>query len=193
MIPFQKKKKSLPIVLAPEELKALLEEVTNIKHRALLETVYSAGLRVNEACCLRVEDIDSKRMAIRIREGKGGKDRYVMLSPKVLDTLRQYWRESKKKPVTILFPGRRGTDKPISDRTIQKIVTNAAAKAGIKKKVTTHTLRHSFATYLLENGTNIRVIQQLLGHKSLNSTMLYTHVAKNGVVGTRSPLDDLKG
>lgn len=107
-------------------------------------------------------------------------------------TLRQYWKEWKKKPVTFLFPGRDGPDKPINPRTIQKIVTNAAAKAGLKKKVTTHTLRHSFGTHLLENGTNIRVIQQLLAHKNLNSTMLYTHVAKNGAVGTRSPLDDLK-
>ena len=192
MIPFQKKRKLLPEVLAQEEVTALIRTVQNIKHRAILETIYSGGLRVNEARSLRVTDIDSKRMTIRIQQGKGGKDRYVMLSPKLLETLRQYCREAKKMPKTWLFPGTRGDDKPINERTIQKVVKDVAKRAGIRKRVTTHTLRHSFATHLLESGTNIRVIQQLLGHRNLNSTMIYTHVAKNGPIETKSPLDALK-
>lgn len=197
MIPFQKQRTLLPEVLATEEVTALINAVQNIKHQAILETVYSGGLRVNEVRRLRVTDIDSKRMTIRIQQGKGGKDRYVMLSPKLLETLRQYCREAKrtrpgKMPKTWLFPGVGNGDDPINERTIQKIVKKSAKKAGIRKRVTTHTLRHSFATHLLESGTNIRVIQQLLGHRSLNSTIIYTHVAKNGPIETRSPLDDLK-
>lgn len=190
MIPFQKQRALLPEVLATEEVAALINAVGNIKHRAILETVYSGGLRVSEARRLQVTDIDSKRMTVRVRLGKGGKDRYVMLSVKLLETLRQYCREAKTMPKTWLFPG--AGDKPIDERTIQKIVKAVAMKAGIRKRVTPHTLRHSFATHLLESGTNIRTIQQLLGHRSLNSTAIYTHVAKNGPVETRSPLDDLK-
>lgn len=189
MIPFQRKRKLLPEVLAVEEITALINAVTNIKHRAILETVYSGGLRVDEARHLQVTDIDSKRMTIRIRQGKGGKDRYVMLSVKLLETLREYCRAAKKMPKTWLFPG--DGEKPIHERTIQKVVKAIAKKAGIRKRVTPHTLRHSFATHLLENGTNIRTIQHLLGHRCLNSTAIYTHVAKNGPVETRSPLDDL--
>jgi site-specific recombinase XerD len=147
-------------------------------------TTYAAGLRVSEVTQLKVTDIDSGRMCIRIQQGKGRKDRYVMLSAKLLHHLRQYWKIYK--PQDWLFEGRQNGHLPIS--TVQAVCKKARVEAGIKKEVTPHTLRHSFATHLLEGGTDIRTIQFLLGHRSLNSTMIYTHVAQK-IHKTPSPLD----
>ena len=187
-IPYHKTGKKLPVVLSGEEVVALLDAATNLKHRAILMTLYSAGLRASEATHLRLSDIDSQRMMIRISQGKGRKDRYVMLSRKLLETLRRYWLESRPNPW--LFPGQ-GSCNPISYKYVDRLFARAKNKAGIRKHVVPHSLRHSFATHLLEHGVNIRVIQRLLGHRSLRSTEVYTHVAESFVRDTQSPLDDL--
>jgi site-specific recombinase XerD len=187
-IPYRKGGRTLPVVLSGEEVVALFDAVTNLKHRAILMTLYSAGLRASETTHLRLEDIDSKRMMIRVHEGKGRRDRYVMLSAKLLETLRCYWLESRPDPW--LFPGQ-PTCKPISYRSVDRIFARAKQKAGIRKSVAPHSLRHSFATHLLERAVNIRVIQRLLGHRSVRSTEIYTHVADSYVGDTASPLDDL--
>ena len=152
-------------------------------------TAYAAGLRVSELVALRVEDIDSRRMVIRVRQGKGNKDRYVMLSPKLLDELRAYWKVAK--PTTWLFPGQQ-TGKPLSRDQVGDVCRRVARRAGIKKNVSPHTLRHSFATHLLDAGTDIRTIQALLGHRSLRTTALYTYVSMEKVLAVRSPLDLLE-
>jgi len=187
-IPYQKTGRRLPVVLSSEEVVALLDAATNLKHRAILMALYSGGLRASEAMHLRLEDIDSKRMMIRVAQGKGRKDRYVMLSEKLLATLRQYWSECRPDPW--LFPGQ-DPSRPLTRESIAKLFARARHKAGIGKHVYPHTLRHSFATHLLERGVNIRVIQRLLGHRSLRSTEIYTHVAESYVRDTKSPLDDL--
>jgi integrase/recombinase XerD len=160
--------------------------VRNPKYRALFLTAYASGLRVSELVSLRVEDIDSRRMVIRVRHGKGGKDRYVMLSPKLLAELRDYWKITR--PSTWLFPGR-NPEQPLSRRLVAIACVRASRRAGLRKKVTPHTLRHTFATHLLDAGTDIRTIQALLGHRSLRTTALYTYVSMEKVVATRSPLD----
>jgi site-specific recombinase XerD len=185
---YQKTGKRLPVVLSGEEVIALLDAATNLKHRAILMTLYSAGLRASEATQLRLEDIDSQRMMIRVVQGKGRKDRYVMLSRKLLETLRRYWSEGR--PAPWLFPGQ-ASCRPITYKSVDRLFARAKAKAGIRKPVSPHSLRHSFATHLLERGVNIRVIQRLLGHRSLRSTEVYTHVAESFVRDTQSPLDDL--
>lgn len=190
MIPFQRRGRVLPVVLSAEEVAALFEATLNRKHRALLMTTYAAGLRLNEVRLLRLEDVDASRMSLRVKQGKGRKDRYVMLSPVLLDTLREYWRCAEVKPGPWLFPGVRPGE-PLTERSIQLAVTHAARRAGLRKHVSTHTLRHSFATHLLENGTNVRLIQLLLGHKSLNTTVRYMHVAADGPIRTHSPLEAL--
>ncbi len=180
--------KRLPVVLSRDEVFAFLGAVWNLKHRAMLTTLYATGLRASELVSLRVGDIDSRRMVIRVQQGKGRKDRYVMLSPKLLDLLREYWR--KYRPTEWLFPGqdrRRHLDR----RALVKICAAVARRACLRKKVTPHTLRHSFATHLLESGTDIRTIQALLGHRSLRTTALYTFVSMKTVLGTRSPLEAL--
>jgi site-specific recombinase XerD len=187
-IPYQKTGTRLPVVLSGEEVIALLDAATNLKHRAILMTLYSAGLRTGEAIHLRLEDIDSQRMMIRVEQGKGRQDRYVMLSRKLLETLRRYWLMSRPDPW--LFPGQVPTH-PITYRSVDRIFACAKAKAGIRKRVVPHSLRHSFATHLLERGVNIRVIQRLLGHRNLRSTEVYTHVAESYIRDTKSPLDDL--
>ncbi len=187
-IPYQRTGKRLPVVLSGEEVVALLDAATNLKHRAILMTLYSAGLRTSEAVHLRSTDIDSQRMMIRVAEGKGRKDRYVMLSDKLLETLRRYWRE--RRPGTWLFPGQ-DVGGPLTCGSVDRFFACVKMKAGIGKRVSPHSLRHSFATHLLERGVNIRVIQKLLGHRSLRSTEIYTHVASTYVRDTRSPLDDL--
>ncbi len=187
-IPYQKTGKRLPVVLSGQEVIALLNAAKNLKHRAILMTLYSAGLRASEAVHLRLEDIDSKRMMIRVAQGKGRKDRYVMLSGKLLETLRRYWLKSRPDPW--LFPGQTSRD-PITYGSVDRFFARAKEKAGIRKRVCPHSLRHSFATHLLERGVNIRVIQRLLGHRSLRSTEIYTHVAESYVRDTKSPLDDL--
>ena len=187
-IPYQKTGRRLPVVLSGEEVIALLDAATNLKHRAILMALYSGGLRTSETVHLRLEDIDSKRMMIRVAQGKGRKDRSVMLSEKLLATLRQYWVESRPDPW--LFPGQ-DPSRPLTRESIEKFFGRAREKAGIRKRVHPHTLRHSFATHLLERGVNLRVIQRLLGHRSLRSTEIYTHVAESSVRDTKSPLDEL--
>lgn len=187
-IPYQRTGKRLPEILSGAEVVGLLDAVANRKHRAILMTLYAAGLRVSEAVHLRLSDIDSQRMMIRVDQGKGRKARYVMLSPKLLHSLRCYWLESR--PTLWLFPGA-DPSRPLTRESVEKFFARARKKAGIRKRVSPHSLRHSFATHLLERGVNIRIIQRLLGHRSLRSTEIYTHVAETYVRDTRSPLDDL--
>lgn len=187
-IPYQKEPRRLPHVLSREKVAALLSSVRNLKHRALLSTSYAAGLRATEAVRLKVADIDSRRMTIRVNQGKGGKDRYVMLSPRLLATLREYW--AKYKPRTWLFPGRK-IDRPLTRHTLNRLTEKARKAAGLSQSLHPHVLRHSFATHLLEMGVNICVIQRLLGHRSLRSTAIYVHVAADYLKKTPSPLDHL--
>ncbi|MFW5881171.1 MAG: tyrosine-type recombinase/integrase, partial [Roseicyclus sp.] len=166
-----------------------LEAVASLKARAALTAAYASGLRVSEVTGLRVADIDSGRMMIRIERGKGGKQRYVMLSAQLLSILRTYWRLAR--PGHWLFPGR-DADRPIDPATLHAACRSARAAAGIDKKVTVHILRHSFATHLLESGVDIRVIQVLLGHAHLSTTARYTHVSQGLISQTESPLERLK-
>jgi integrase/recombinase XerD len=182
----------LPVVLSPEEVGRLLASPTNIKHQAALSLAYATGLRASEVTSLKLADIDSERMVIRVEQGKGKKDRYVMLSPNLLELLREWWRAARKKGwmhqgQPWLFPGYRGQH--MSTRQLHRLVRLAAARAGITKRVGVHTLRHSFATHLLEQKTDIRVIQVLLGHKKLDTTALYTRVAIKAIGEVTSPLD----
>ena len=187
-IPYQRSGRKLPVVLSCEEVRALLDVTTNLKHRAILMTLYSGGLRIGEVVHLKPADIDSGRMMIRVEQGKGRKDRYVMLSQKLLLTLRAYWREYQ--PALWLFPGADPL-RPLTRGSVGRLFARAKERAGIQKRVSPHSLRHGFATHLLERGVNILVIQRLLGHRSLRSTEIYTHVAENYVSDTKSPLDDL--
>ncbi|MBU1183499.1 MAG: tyrosine-type recombinase/integrase [Proteobacteria bacterium] len=189
-IPYQKTGRKLPEILNGPELNALFKAVANIKHRAILMTTYSAGLRVSEVVHLQVSDIDSQRMVIRVEQGKGCKDRYVPLSKALLPVLRQYWKAAR--PPVWLFPGQH-PDMPLTRSSVERVFKKAKKNACITKSVTVHSLRHSFATHLLEKGTDIRTIQRLLGHRSLSSTQIYTHVAKNYVNRAGSPLDTLDG
>ena len=183
-----KEPKKLPTVLSADEIARFLQAVPGLRNRAALTTAYSAGLRVSEVVTLRTGDIDSSRMVIRVEHGKGGKDRYVMLSPQLLAILRTYWRLAK--PAHWLFPGRAG-DRPVSVGTLQAACRVATREAGLEKSVTVHILRHSFATHLLEAGTDIRIIQVLLGHARLTTTAIYTRVATHLIASTTSPLDHL--
>lgn len=185
-LPYQKRKKRLPNPLSEKEVADLLEAVPNLKYRIILMTLYSGGLRLQEAIELRTADIDSAGMKIRIRNGKGGKERYVMLASSLLAALRDYYR--RYRPQEWLFYGRTRTE-PIHPRSIQKEITKAAVSAGIRKRVTAHVLRHSFATHLLQRGTNLRYIQELLGHSSLKTTMIYIHVSRRSLTEVVSPLD----
>lgn len=185
-IPRPKREEKLPTVLSPNEVKAILMSVKNSKHKAILTLVYSSGLRVGEVARLQVRDIDSDRMLVHIRQGKGRKDRYSVLSKTALSILREY--VIKERPQKWLFPGENERDY-ISERTIQRIFEKARKKVGIHKEVSVHTLRHSFATHLLENGTDLRYIQELLGHKSTKTTEIYTHVTVKDVRKIQSPLD----
>jgi integrase/recombinase XerD len=187
-IPGLKKPVTLPVVLSPDEVSRFFENVHNLKHRAILMTAYAAGLRVSEVTSLRVSDIDSQRMVLRIEQGKGRKDRYVMLSSNLLDLLRAYWKVAR--PKDLLFPGR-NPDHPITREAIYQVCLQATKAAGLNKKVTVRALRHCFATHLLEAGANIRVIQMLLGHRSLRTTARYTHVSTATFCSTVSPLDSL--
>ena len=182
-----RKEKYLPEVLSEEEVAAILKSITNIKHKALIMTIYSGGLRITELINLRIKDIDSNRMQIRIEQSKGKKDRYTLLSKKTLITLRQYFSEYK--PKVWLFEGEGGGQ--YTDSSIYQIFKKALAAAGIKKKVSIHSLRHSFATHLLENGTDLRYIQSLLGHSSSKTTEIYTHITTKGFDQIKNPLDKL--
>lgn len=181
-----KRERKLPVVLSQTEIAQFFSALQSVKYRAILVTAYAAGLRVTEVTRLKVRDIDSSRMTIRVDQGKGRKDRYVMLSPKVLAILREYWLEYR--PSDWLFPGREATV-PISPGSVRRVCREARLAAGLTKAVTPHMLRHSFATHLLEAGTDLRKIQVLMGHKSLVTTSQYTHVAIENVEKTASPLD----
>lgn len=186
MIPFGNRPKKLPVVLGQEEVHRLIQCVTVPKHRAVLLTLYSAGLRLSEATNLKLPDIDSQRMQLRIIQAKGHKDRYVPLSPRLLAELREYWMIGK--PTQFIFPGK--TDNvPLSGATIQRTCKMAAAQAHIKKTVTPHTLRHSFATGLLEAGVDLMAISKLLGHSSFTTTMIYLHCRREHLGSTPSPID----
>jgi integrase/recombinase XerD len=188
-IPYAREPQKLPVVLSAGEVVRFLEAVPSLKSRAALTTAYAAGLRASEAASLKVADIDSSRMVIRIEQGKGGRDRYVMLSPQLLAILRSYWRMAR--PAHWLFPGR-DREHSIDPVVLHAACRSACAASGLGKRVTVHTLRHSFATHLLESGTDIRIIQALLGHSSLQTTARYTQVATSTIQGTPSPLDRLR-
>jgi len=182
----------LPVILSRQEVGRLLTSATNIKHKAVLSLAYATGLRASEVVSLKLTDIDRDRMVIRVEQGKGKKDRYVMLSPHLLEILREWWRAARKKGwmppgQPWLFPSYRRQH--TSSRQLHRIVRLAAGRAGIAKRVGVHTLRHSFATHLLEQKTDIRVIQALLGHKKLDTTALYTRVAIKAIGEVTSPLD----
>ena len=177
-----------PVVLSREEVARLLEAAPGLKYKAALSVAYGAGLRVSEVARLKVSDIDSERMTLRVEQGKGQRDRYVMLSPQLLELLRDWWRAAR--PQVWLFPGQNPVN-PMTPRQLNRAVTAAKDLAGIAKRVSPHTLRHSFATHLLEQGVDIRVIQVLLGHAKLETTALYTRVAVNTVRDIKSPLERL--
>jgi integrase/recombinase XerD len=183
-----RKGQKLPIVLSLDEVTQFFEGIAGLKHRAILMTAYAAGLRISEVVGLRVADIDSRRMTIRVCQGKGRKDRNVMLSPRLLAVLRAYWKATR--PTDWLFPGN-VPGRPITDGSVSRICVRAAQKSGLGKHITIHTLRHSFATHLLEAGTDLRTIQVLLGHRSLRTTAVYTHVSAATLQATQSPLDRL--
>ena len=185
-IPQPRKADPLPAILSPDEVARLLGAVADPWMRALLTTVYAAGLRVSEAVGLQVTDIDSRRMTVRVREGKGARDRYVMLSPQLLAILRAHWRRTRSRPW--LFPGPDPT-RPITARTVQRACREAVEAAGLDKSVTVHTLRYCFATHLLEQGVDIRVIQGLLGHRHIASTTRYARVALSTIGQVQSPLE----
>jgi site-specific recombinase XerD len=187
-IAYAREPRKLPVVLSAEEVVRFLEAVPGLKSRAALTTAYAAGLRVSEVVALKNRDIESKRMVIRIEHGKGGKERYVMLSTQLLRILRAYWRLAR--PQHWLFPGRDPVH-PIDQTVLHAACRSARQAAGLEKHVTVHTLRHSFATHLLENGTDIRIIQVLLGHNSLSTTARYTQVSTSTIQKTMSPLDRL--
>ena len=182
-----KKEKTLPVVLSEEEILLILRSVSNLKHKAILMVIYSAGLRISECINLKIKDIDSNRMQIRVEQSKGKKDRYTLLSTKTLLILRDYFKTYR--PKEFLFEGQDGGC--YSTRSIQNIFRDAVEKTKIKKKVSVHSLRHSFATHLLENGTNLRYIQSLLGHSNSKTTEIYTHVTTKGFEQLKSPLDNL--
>jgi site-specific recombinase XerD len=181
--------RKIPIVLSPEEVARFLEAAPGAKYRAALSAAYGAGLRVSEVASLKVCDIDSKRMLLRIEQGKGRKDRFAMLSPQLLELLRDWWRIAR--PQVWLFPGQNPVNH-LTTRQLNRAVHAAAHMAEITKRVTPHTLRHSFATHLLEQNIDIRVIQVLLGHAKLDTTALYTRVATNTIRAVMSPLDRLR-
>jgi integrase/recombinase XerD len=192
-IPFPKQPRRLPMVLSPEEVARLIDSANNLFHRTLLMTLYSTGMRRAEVCRLKVTDIDSQRMMIRIQQGKGRRDREVPLSPKLLEALRAYWRWIK--PKTFLFPGtvkHCRADVPISSNTVWSACRQAAKAAGITKHLSPHTLRHSYATHLLEAGADLRTIQILLGHSRLEHTLVYLHLSPKHLQAITNPLDSLK-
>jgi site-specific recombinase XerD len=193
-IPMVREPQRLPAVLTQEEVARLLEAAPGLKWRTALSVAYGAGLRASEVVALKVGDIDSERMLLRVEQGKGRKDRHAMLSPQLLELLREWWREGRRLGALLprgwLFPGRNPVE-PLSTRQLNRAVHAAAEAAGIKKRVSPHTLRHSFATHLLEQDTDIRIIQVLLGHAKLDTTARYTRVANTTIRTVTSPLDRL--
>jgi len=187
-IRYQRAPQRVPVTLSPEEVTRLLRAVPGVRERAAMEIAYAAGLRLSEVLRLKLSDIDSQRMILRVEQGKGKKDRNVMLSPALLQTLRIYWKQCQ--PRVWLFPGH-GGKRPLHATLLQRAFRQAKDQARITKPVSFHSLRHSFATQLLESGVNVRTIQVLLGHRSLATTQRYTHVAGDYLRQTRSPLDAL--
>src|SRR5260221_41988 len=188
VFPRVRRPRTLPVVLSQEEVVQFFDHIPSLKYRAILMSCYGAGLRVSEAVALKVSDIDSKRMLIRVEQGKGRKDRYAMLSPRLLEVLRFWWRASR--PKDWLLPSWR-TGRHQTPTSVQDACREAWLRSGLRKKVSAHTLRHSFATHLLETGTDIRVIQVLLGHNNLSTTARYTQVSNGLLQRTESPLDRL--
>ncbi len=191
-LPYPKDRRRLPTVLSLDEVAQLINAASNLMQRALLMTLYGTGMRRTEVSLLKVSDIDSQRMMIRVERGKGGAGRDIPLSPALLEALREYWRW--KKPRTYLFPsseGQRGKGRPISDKTVWYACTETARHAGITKHVTPHTLRHSWATHLLEAGTDLRTIQILLGHGDLETTAKYLHLSQRHLRTVANPLESL--
>lgn len=182
-----KKPSTIPVVLSIEEVERFLNTFNNLKHKAIFTLCYSAGLRLGEILNIKLSDIDSDRMQIRINQAKGKKDRYSILSPKVLELLRKYVKEYK--PSEYLFEGQNGGK--YSSASVQQLMRRHRKKANIKKKATPHTLRHSFATHLLDNGTDIRFIQELLGHQHISTTQIYTHVSSRSMKDVKSPIENL--
>src|ERR1700694_5187931 len=187
MIPAPKKPEKLPVILSPEETLQFLDSVDSTKHHAILTSCYAAGLRISESIHLKPTDIDSQRMVIRVEQGKGQKDRYVMLSPKLLETLRSYWR-AVRPTGGWLFEGDIA-GQPINRSSVELACQKARRCSGIRKPITPHSLRHAFAVHLLESGTAVRTIQLLLGHRSLATTARYLRIAASKVCSTSSPLD----
>lgn len=187
-IPMAKVPKRLPLILSREEVQRLFEHCGNLRDRVLLQTVYAAGLRLGELCALELSDIESApdRMCLKVRQGKGGKDRYTLLSPRLLESLRLYWQAYR--PRRWLFPNRDG-DGPIYDQTVQRLYSAVRDAAGLPKGGGIHTLRHCFATHLLESGVDLFTIQHLLGHGHLSTTMRYLHLARAHLTGQTSPLE----
>jgi site-specific recombinase XerD len=189
---YPKRPERLPTVLSQEEVGQLIASASNLLDYAMLTTLYATGVRRTELIRLKTEDIDSQRMIVHIRQGKGNRDRDVPLTPKLLETLREYWRWMK--PKTYLFPGMVDgwrADKPLTPKCVWTAVRDAAKRAGIKKRVSPHTLRHSWATHLLENGTDIRTIQLLLGHAELEATTVYLHLSRRHLQAVVNPLETL--
>jgi integrase/recombinase XerD len=189
VIPTFRQPQTLPVVLSPAEVAAFLDAVESLKPRVILTVCYAAGLRISEAVSLKPDAIDSERMVIRVEQGKGRKDRYVMLSPRLLDVLRSYWRSVR--PKEWLFPGYI-PGQPITASAVEDACRKVRRHGNITKQVTPHSLRHAFAVHLLEAGTDLRTIQLLLGHRSLNTTAKYLRLATNKVCATASPLDVLR-
>ena len=189
-IPYPRVTQLLPDILSPAEIEQMLAATRSLKHLAILMTAYGAGLRVSEICALRVTDIDGKRMLIHVHDGKGGKDRYVMLSARLLMVLREYWRQRRAAPGPYLFAGGRPGE-PLSTKAIWHMVHKLVVRCKIAKHVTPHTMRHCFATHLMEAGTDLRTIQALLGHRSPRTTVRYTFVSKRHISTVHSPLDAL--
>ena len=191
-LPFPKTPRRLPTVFSREEVRCMIDRTTNLMHRTVMMVLYGTGVRRTELSLLKVADIDSQRMVVHIRQGKGARDRDIPLSPKLLEALREYWRW--KKPRFYLFPstaGHRGEEAPMSDKVVWWAVKEAARRAGITRKVGPHTFRHSFATELLEAGTDLRTIQLLMGHARLEDTTLYLHLSRRHLKMTVNPLDQL--
>jgi integrase/recombinase XerD len=192
--PYPKQVFHLPTILSQEEVARLIDAARTPYHRTLLMTLYGTGVRRSELTHLKVRDIDSQRMVIHVQGGKGRKDRDVMLSPKLLEQLREHWRQLKRKPSLWLFPGNRWHtgDAPITTKVVWYVCQQAARRAGIQKTVHPHTLRHCFATHLLEAGADLRTIQMLLGHRDLEETTIYLHLSERHLSATASPLDLLQ-
>ena len=185
-IPYPKRPRKLPDVLGRDEVERLLAATHSLRHRALFTTVYGAGLRISEACSLKPTDIDRQRMLIHVRGGKGAKDRYVMLSPRLLSCLEEYWLKMRPRGA-YLFPGRTG--RPLTREAAHRALVKVASKCGFTKHVSPHSLRHAFATHLLEAGTDLRIIQRMLGHSCIDTTARYTHVTALHTSRVKSPLD----